>query len=166
VGLEMEGLLSAREQLARDGISLSMAWDSKQGQELLEVVSPSSVVVNLDLTRGDGYRTLGRLAVAKRKHTWILCGGETPPAEAGSLVTTGATHGSAAKFLALPDVGSALIEDLKQHALTAEAHASSSGKGRQRPRERAAVSTGCGRNVESGVRRSAALGSQRRMAGA
>ena len=165
VGLEMDGLLNAREQLARGGISLSMAWDSKQGQELIEVVNPSSVVVNLDLARGDGYRTLGRLAVAKPKYSWVLCGGATPPAEAGSLVANGATQGSAAKFLALSDVGSALLEDLKRHVLTAAGEASPSSKGRQRSRERFTVSAGRGRNAESGIRRSSALGSQRRLLG-
>jgi hypothetical protein len=153
----MDGLLNAREQLARNGISLSMAWDSKQGQELLEMVHPSAVVVNLDLARGDGYRTIGRLAVSKRRHTWVLCGGDTPPAEAGSLVTTGAAQGPDARFLSLPDVGSALLDDLKRRALAVAAAASSSGKGRQRSRG------GRGRNAESGVRRNAALGSQRRM---
>jgi predicted nucleic acid-binding Zn-ribbon protein len=135
VGLETEGLLSARDELKKHGLSLSMAWDSKQGQELLEMVNPSTVVVNLDLPRGDGYRALGRLGGTEIRHRWILCGGEGPPAEAASLVVTGATQRSATDgFLKFADVPVALLEDLNSSSEGAEDGETEPTRGRSRDR--------------------------------
>jgi DNA repair exonuclease SbcCD ATPase subunit len=111
VGLDMDELKGVREQLAQHGISLSMACDAKQGQELLGIVNPHSVLVNLDVDRGDGYRALGRLAADSRR-TWVLLGGATPPAEAASLLVVGATQHSPKAFLDLPGLGAALLADV------------------------------------------------------
>jgi hypothetical protein len=112
-----------------------MAWDSKQGQELLEMVNPSTVVVNLDLTRGDGYRALGRLAGMEIRHRWILCGGEGPPAEAASLVVTGATQRSATDgFLKFADVPAALLEDLTSPTDGSQDDDAEQARGRSRDR--------------------------------
>ena len=54
-------LMSLRQALARLGASVSMAWDGKQAADLLAVVQPEVVVVDLGLTRRDGYLIAARL---------------------------------------------------------------------------------------------------------
>jgi chromosome segregation ATPase/CheY-like chemotaxis protein len=109
VGLDMQLLVGARKHITQRGVSLSMACDSKQAQELRDMVNPQILLVDLELPRGDGYRAIGRLAGdAKEPATWVLCGGASPPAEAGSLVVSGAMERSSASFLNLADLGRAL----------------------------------------------------------
>jgi len=60
-GADVDGLMSLRQALARRGMSVSMAWDGKQASELLVVVRPEVVVVDLGLPRRDGYGILARL---------------------------------------------------------------------------------------------------------
>jgi chromosome segregation ATPase len=133
VGLETDGLLGGRDLLKKHGLSISMAWDSKQGQELLEMVNPTTIVVNLDLPRGDGYRALGRLAGIELRHRWVLCGGEGPLAEAASLVVTGATQRSATEgFLKFADVATAMLADLDGPAEDAPGGAAEQARTRAR----------------------------------
>src|SRR5207302_254456 len=61
-GADVDGLMSLRQALARRGMSVSMAWDGKQASELLVVVRPEVVVVDLGLPRRDGYGILARPA--------------------------------------------------------------------------------------------------------
>src|SRR5205809_5880582 len=60
-GADVDALMSLRQALARRGMSVSMAWDGKQASELLVVVRPEVVVVDLGLPRRDGYGILARL---------------------------------------------------------------------------------------------------------
>ncbi len=76
------------------------------------MVNPQTLLVDLDLPRGDGYRALGRLAGQPgRARTWILCGGVAPLAEAGSLVVSGAMERSRANFSTLSDLARAWRKD-------------------------------------------------------
>jgi len=62
VGADVDALMSLRQALARKGLSVSMAWDAKQAADLLQVVRPEVVVVDLALPRRDGYGIVARLA--------------------------------------------------------------------------------------------------------
>jgi CheY-like chemotaxis protein len=157
VGLETDGLLGGRDLLKKHGLSISMAWDSKQGQELLEMVNPSMIVVNLDLPRGDGYRALGRLAGIEQRRRWLLCGGAEPLAEAASLVVTGATQRSATEgFLKFADIATAMLEDLSGPAEATQGGAAEP----TRPRSRSSSATS-GRTNASGPVRAVLSGNRR-----
>ena len=55
VGADVDALMSLRQALARGGLSVSMAWDAKQAGDLLQVVRPAVVVVDLALPGNGGY---------------------------------------------------------------------------------------------------------------
>jgi hypothetical protein len=169
VGLEIEGLPTARARLKAEGVSLSMACDSKQGQELLDVVHPHAIVVNLDLPRGDGYRAIGRLAGTYPRPVWILCGGKKAVAEAGSLVVTGAAQRVAAdSFLTFADMAGAFLEDLNRDPEAEKVAAVSAQARRSKGAAKGADSTAPNRanvRIATTMRRTTA-GSQRRMPGA
>jgi archaellum component FlaC len=142
VGFDMQTLLGIRKQLGQSGISLSMACDSKQGQELRDMVNAEMHLIDLDLPRGDGYRSIGRLAGAGGPRvTWLLCGGEAPPAEAGSLVATGAMERSAAAFLAPAEIGGVCLEAWGLNGAAADAVAAGAQRSRSRERAEAAAAT-------------------------
>jgi len=150
VGFDMQLLLGIRKQLGQSGASLSMACDSKQGQELRDMVNAEMHLVDLELPRGDGYRSIGRLAGATGSLvTWLLCGGEAPPAEAGSLVATGAMERSAAAFLAPAELAHVCLEEWGYDGALDD---SASGKQRSRPRERATIAAAA-RGAAGGLRR-------------
>jgi hypothetical protein len=48
VGSDVDALMSLRQAMARQGMSVSMAWDAKQAADLLAMVRPEIVVVDLD----------------------------------------------------------------------------------------------------------------------
>jgi hypothetical protein len=150
VGFDMQMLLAVRKQLAQSGVSLSMACDSKQGQELRDMVNAEMHLVDLDLPRGDGYRSIGRLAGAEgMRVSWLLCGGESAPAEAGSLVATGAMERSADAFLAPAELGHACLEEWGGDGALDD---TASERSRSRTKERAAPTTAA-RGTASGLRR-------------
>jgi CheY-like chemotaxis protein len=60
-GGDVDVLMSLRQALARRGMSVSMAWDAKQASDLLAVVQPELVVVDLALPRREGYRIVTAL---------------------------------------------------------------------------------------------------------
>jgi CheY-like chemotaxis protein len=62
VGADVDGLMSLRQALTREGASVSMAWDASQALDLLQMVRPTIVVVDLDLPRRAGYGLVARLA--------------------------------------------------------------------------------------------------------
>ncbi len=77
VGGEVDGFMSLRQALSRQGISVTMAWDAKQVLDLLPVVRPQAVVVDLDLPRREGYAIAAALgAVSPPPHAILLGGGE------------------------------------------------------------------------------------------
>jgi DNA-binding response OmpR family regulator len=154
VGFDMQLLLGVRKHLAQQGISLSMACDSKQGQELQDMVNPHAILVDLDLPRGDGYRAIGRLAGhGVSPTTWVLCGGGTPPAEAGSLVVTAVMERSASAVLKPAD----LAKICRKELLRGGDPGGSAGKGRARAR----TTTGGGRSRESGARGARSMAQRR-----
>jgi len=63
-GADVDTLMSLRQAMARLGMSVSMAWDAKQATDLLTVVRPEVVVIDLDLPRQAGYGIMARLSMA------------------------------------------------------------------------------------------------------
>jgi CheY-like chemotaxis protein len=61
-GNDADPCLSLRHALTRSGMSVSIAWDGKQATDLLAMVRPELVVVDLGLPRGDGYALVADLA--------------------------------------------------------------------------------------------------------
>src|SRR5262249_6509243 len=61
-GADVDGLMSLRQALARCGVGVNMAWDAKQVGDLLPVVRPVAVAVDLDLPRWDGFGIIATLA--------------------------------------------------------------------------------------------------------
>ncbi|HLK12785.1 MAG TPA: GAF domain-containing protein [Candidatus Binatia bacterium] len=88
VGGEVDGFMSLRQALSRQGISVTMAWDAKQVLDLLPVVRPQAVVVDLDLARRDGYAIAAALgAVSPAPHAILLGGGEDAAAAFAATLT-------------------------------------------------------------------------------
>ena len=80
-GADVDGLMSLRQALARRGLSVSMAWDAKQAADLLQVVRPEVVVLDLGLPRRDGYGIVARLGTVDPVPSAVLL----PGAEDGSI---------------------------------------------------------------------------------
>jgi CheY-like chemotaxis protein len=91
-GADVDTLMSLRQALAREGMSVSMAWDGKQARELLGVVRPELVVVDLDLPRGEGYALVAQLAHAGEPATAVLVPGAEDPCAGFATVLTDMVH--------------------------------------------------------------------------
>jgi len=61
-GADADALISLRQALARDGMSVSMAWDGKQAAELLEMIKPAVLVIEIDLPPRAGAGIVAQLA--------------------------------------------------------------------------------------------------------
>jgi len=85
-GADVDGLMSLRQALARRGLSVSMAWDAKQAADLLHVVRPEVVVIDLGLPRRDGYGIIARLGTVDPVPSAVLL----PGAEDASVGFTAA----------------------------------------------------------------------------
>jgi len=80
-GADPDPFLSLRHALTRSGMSVSIAWDGKQASDLLGMVRPELVVVDLGLPRGDGYALVADLAGMEPVPSAILVA--RGPAQAG-----------------------------------------------------------------------------------
>jgi hypothetical protein len=81
-GADVDALMSLRQAMARLGMSVSMAWDAKQATDLLTVVRPEVVVIDLDLPRQAGYGIVARLSVADPVPSAIIVPGKEDAADA------------------------------------------------------------------------------------
>jgi len=63
-GADADAFISLRQALARQGMSVSMAWDGKQASDLLQMVRPEVVVVDLDIPPRSGLGLIVELSVA------------------------------------------------------------------------------------------------------
>jgi len=61
-GADVDGLISLRQALGRLGVSVSMAWDAKQAREMLGVVRPHAVVVDMSMPKRDGCAIVAAVA--------------------------------------------------------------------------------------------------------
>ncbi|MCW5888955.1 MAG: GAF domain-containing protein [bacterium] len=89
-GADVDALMSLRQALSRRRVSVSMAWDGKQAAELLSVVKPLAVVVDLDLPRRDGYSVIAALgAIEPIPYAVVVGGSDDAPAALRAQLTDG-----------------------------------------------------------------------------
>jgi len=62
IGDDVDAFVSLRQAFTREGLSVSMAWNAKQAADLIPMVRPAVVVLDLDLPSGDAQGILGKLA--------------------------------------------------------------------------------------------------------
>jgi septal ring factor EnvC (AmiA/AmiB activator) len=93
-GADVDALMSLRQALTRQGISVSMAWDAKQATDLLSVVRPHVAVIDLDLPRRDGYAIVAGLGAALAAPHAVIVGTGDPAAFAATLADV--THATRA----------------------------------------------------------------------
>jgi len=72
VGAEADAFISLRQALGRQGMSLSIAWDDKQAADLVPMVRPEIVVVDLALPPRGGHGAVASLAELEQTPSTIL----------------------------------------------------------------------------------------------
>jgi CheY-like chemotaxis protein len=80
-GADADALISLRQALAREGMSVSMAWDGKQAGELLGMIRPEVVVLELDLPPRAGYGIVAQLSGRNPLPLAVLIPSAEDPAE-------------------------------------------------------------------------------------
>jgi CheY-like chemotaxis protein len=63
-GADADAFISLRQALSRQGMSVSMAWDGKQASDLLQMVRPEVVIVDLDIPPRSGLALIVELTAA------------------------------------------------------------------------------------------------------
>ncbi len=91
-GGDVDALMSLRQALTREGMSVSMAWDGKQAADLLSVVRPDVVVVDLALPRRDGYAIVAALGAAEAIPVTVLIAGPDDVAQNFAATLEDPTH--------------------------------------------------------------------------
>ena len=71
VSEDVEALMSVRQALTRKGTSVSMAWDAKQALDLLSMMRPDAVLVDLELARA-ACGVIGALAEIEPQPALVL----------------------------------------------------------------------------------------------
>jgi CheY-like chemotaxis protein len=74
-GADADAFISLRQALARQGMSVSMAWDGKQASDLLQMVRPEVVVVDLDIPPRSGLALIVELSAAPTMPMMVLLPG-------------------------------------------------------------------------------------------
>ena len=78
VGSDVDAFIGVRQALSRQGMSVSMAWNAKQGDDLLGMVKPHVLIVDLDLPQRDGFAIVGRAALATPPPVLVVLPGREP----------------------------------------------------------------------------------------
>src|SRR5262249_57556853 len=80
VGTDVDSLMSLRQIFTRHGLSVSMAWDVKQATDLLPMIRPNVVVVDLEQPPRAGAGIVARLVGADPlPSTVLISSGEKDP---------------------------------------------------------------------------------------
>ncbi len=79
-GADVDALMSLRQALSRRRASVSMAWDAKQAREMLGVVRPHAVVVDMSMPKRDGCAIVSALAALDPLPLVVLVAGQNDPA--------------------------------------------------------------------------------------
>jgi hypothetical protein len=74
-GEDVDALISLRQALTRNMMSVSMAWNAKQAVDLLPMVRPHVVVIDLGLAPADAIPVLGLVAATKPCPVTVLVPG-------------------------------------------------------------------------------------------
>ncbi len=101
-GADADALISLRQALVREGMSVAMAWDGARAVELLGAQRPEMVVIDLALPGRVGYALVARLAACDPPPVLALIPGDddAPAAFAAAL----AEEAPAARMLPLADL--------------------------------------------------------------
>src|SRR5262249_7902416 len=81
---DVDALMSLRQIFTRRGLSVSMAWDAKQAADLLGMIHPTLVVVDLEQPPRVGYGIVARVSLAEPIPTAVLISSGTKDPAAGS----------------------------------------------------------------------------------
>ena len=94
VGEDVDAFVSLRQALARQGMSVSMAWNAKQAEELLPLVRPAVVVLDLDLPAREACGIAAQLGACDPPPTTVLVAGSQDRAVgfAAALVDPARAH--------------------------------------------------------------------------
>ena len=98
IGSDVDVLVTLRQAMARQGMSVSMAWDAKQAADLLVMVKPQLVVVDLNLRR-EGYGIVAGLAALDPIPNLVVIRGSADPSAGFASVVAEPKH--AARTVAL-----------------------------------------------------------------
>ena len=79
-GRDVEALMKMRQLLAKQGLSVSLARDTKQIDELLAMVRPQVVVIDLALPMRQGYELVMRMAATAPVPSLVLISPDGDPA--------------------------------------------------------------------------------------
>jgi CheY-like chemotaxis protein len=79
-GRDAEALMKMRQALAKRGLSVSLARDTKQIDELLAMVRPQVVVIDLALPMRQGYELVMRMAASTPIPAMVLLAPDADPA--------------------------------------------------------------------------------------
>jgi len=102
VGADADALISLRQALVREGMTVALAWDGARAVELLGTQRPEVVVIDLALPGAAGYALVARLAACDPPPVAALVAGDddAPAAFAAAL----AEEAPAARMLPLADL--------------------------------------------------------------
>jgi len=94
IGDDVDAFVSLRQAFARNGMSVSMAWNAKQAADLIPMVRPTVVVVELDLPAAEAHGILGKLAVLDPLPTTVLVPASKDPGRGLAGAVTDPAHRS------------------------------------------------------------------------
>ncbi|HJQ85220.1 MAG TPA: hypothetical protein VKA21_14140 [Candidatus Binatia bacterium] len=87
-GADADRLIALRQRLAKDGMSVSIAWDAKQADGLLDMLTPDVAVIDLGLPPRGGQALVVRLGALDPPPLVVLVVPEADPAD-GFLAVAG-----------------------------------------------------------------------------
>jgi hypothetical protein len=93
VGADVEALISLRQALTRQGMSVSRAWDAKQATDLLTMVRPDVVLIDLELRR-QAYEVVAALTALQALPATILVPGSDDASQGFAAVALDPLHAS------------------------------------------------------------------------
>jgi CheY-like chemotaxis protein len=94
-GTDVDALMSLRQALSRRKASVSMAWDAKQAREMLGVVKPHAVVVDMNMPKRDGCAILAAVSALDPVPLAVLVVGSGDPAQDFASLVSEPPHGLA-----------------------------------------------------------------------
>ena len=89
-GDDVDALISLRQALTRNAMSVSMAWNAKQAVDLLPMVRPHVVIIDLGQAPSDAIPVLGLVAATKPTPVTVLVPGSKDAATTFAKVLEGA----------------------------------------------------------------------------
>jgi CheY-like chemotaxis protein len=88
VGSDVDAFVSLRQTLARQGISVSMAWNARQAADLLPKLRPDVLLLDLDLPAEDAAGLVAGLGACDPVPTLVLIVGSADPAPSFAATLT------------------------------------------------------------------------------